>query len=137
MQRQTGFTLIELMITVVIVGILTAIAVPSYAKYVLRTKLTDAYAGLAGVQPLAEQHWANTNTFEEFAGVPATTDSFTFALASASATAYTVTATGKNAAAGFVFTIDQNGRRATTAVPSGWTASPSCWVRDKGAVCSQ
>ncbi|MDB5746332.1 MAG: prepilin-type cleavage/methylation protein [Massilia sp.] len=137
MTRQTGFTLIELMVTVVIIGILSAIAVPSYGKYVLRTKLTDAYSGLAGVQPLAEQHWANNRTFEEFSGVPAATDSFSFAVASASATAYTVTATGRSAAAGFVFTIDQNGRRATTAVPAGWTTSDSCWVRDKGAVCSQ
>jgi type IV pilus assembly protein PilE len=137
MKRQTGFTLIELMITVVVVGILTAIAVPSYGKYMLRTRLTDAYAGLAGVQPLAEQHWANGNTFAGFANLPESTDSFTFAVTEASATAYSVAATGRNGAAGFVFTIDQNGRRATTAVPAGWATSANCWVRDKGAQCSQ
>jgi type IV pilus assembly protein PilE len=54
----------------------------------------------------------------------------------ATATAYTVAATGRNAAAGFVFTIDQNGRRATPTVPTGWTASTTCWVRDKSGKCS-
>ncbi|KQQ97066.1 type IV pilin protein [Massilia sp. Leaf139] len=136
MKTQAGFTLIELMITVVIVGILSAIAVPTYGSYILRTRLTDAYSGLAGVQPAAEQHWANTNTYTGFANMPANTENFTFSLADANDSTYTVTATGKNAAAGFVFTIDQNGSRATTGVPSGWTTSTSCWVRDKGGKCS-
>ena len=36
-------------------GILSAIAIPNYGNYVLRTRLTDAYSGLAGVQPALEQ----------------------------------------------------------------------------------
>jgi type IV pilus assembly protein PilE len=137
MKPAAGFTLIELLITVVIVGTLTAIAVPAYGGYVLRTRLTDAYSALAGLQPAAEQHWSNTSSYTGFAGLPANTDYFTFALASASATAYSVSATGQGSAAGFVFTIDQNGRRATTAAPTGWPTSTSCWVRDKSGNCSQ
>lgn len=137
MKPQAGFTLIELMITVAIIGILSAIAVPNYSNYVLRTRLTDAYSGLAGVQPAAEQHWSNTNSYAGFTALPANSDNFTFALASATESAYTITATGRNAAAGFVFTIDHNGQRATTGVPSGWTASASCWVREKSGKCSQ
>ena len=137
MKPQAGFTLIELMITVAIIGILSAIAVPSYGSYVLRARLTDAYSGLAGVQPAAEQHWSNTNSYAGFAALPANTDNFTFAVASATDTAYSITATGRNATAGFVFTIDHNGQRATTGVPGGWTTSTSCWVRDKGGRCSQ
>jgi len=141
MKPQAGFTLIELMITVAIIGILSAIAVPTYGGYVLRTRLTDAYAGLAGVQPAAEQHWSNTNSYAGLGAVagalPVNTENFDFKVENADETAYVVSATGKNAAAQFVFTIDQNGQRATTRVPSGWTTSSSCWVRDKAGACSQ
>lgn len=137
MKPQAGFTLIELMITVAIIGILSAIAVPTYGSYVLRTRLTDAYSALAGVQPALEQHWSNTNSYSGFAALPANTDNFSFKVESATDTAYTISATGKNATLGFVFTIDQNGQRATTGVPSGWTTSTKCWVRDKSGQCSQ
>jgi type IV pilus assembly protein PilE len=136
MKPQAGFTLIELMITVVIVGIVSAIAVPSYGAYVLRTRLADAYSALAGVQPAAEQHWSNTNSYTGFTALPASTDNFSYRVDSATDSAYTISATGRNATLGFVFTIDQNGRRATTAVPAGWPTSATCWVRDKGGKCS-
>ena len=137
MKPQAGFTLIELMITVAIIGILSAIAVPTYGSYVLRTPLTDAYSGLAGVQPALEQHWSNTNSYSGFTALPANTDNFTYKVESATDTAYSISATGKNATLGFVFTIDQNGQRATTGVPTGWATSTRCWVRDQSGQCSQ
>ena len=142
MNRQAGFTLIELLITLVIVGILTAVAVPAYGNYVLRTRLTDAYSGLAGVQPLAEQFWASEHSYNELdedgANVlPAATENFTYTLTESSDTSYTITATGQNGAAGFAFTIDQSGNRATTAAPDGWDTSDTCWVSDKDGKCSE
>jgi len=144
MKRQSGFTLIELLIAMVVIGVLTAVAVPAYGNYVLRTRLADAYAGLAGVQPLAEQFWANEHTFDELddaPNFPDETENFRYALTAADATSYTVTATGQNNAAGFGFTIDQNGRRTTTVsaarVAEGWAASTTCWIKDKGGKCAE
>jgi len=137
MQRQSGFTLIELMVAVVIVGILTAVALPSYTNYVLRARLSEAHSALAAAQPQLEQHWANGRTYAGFNKLPAATKNFTYAMASADASSFSLVATGREAAKDFVYTVDQNGTRATTKVPSGWADSKTCWIDRKGGVCTQ
>ncbi len=141
-RRARGFTLIEIMVVVAIVGILVSIAVPSYRDYVLRARLTEVFTGLGGVQTAAEEYWANKHTYADMdaAGqnrIPATTANFSYALTSAGDSAYLVTATGRGSMTGFAYTIDQNGTRATTAAPTGWGTSTSCWIDRKGGTCVQ
>lgn len=142
-QRQSGFTLIEIMIAVVIIGILAAISLPAYEGYVMRARLLEAHTALASAQPRLEQYWSNNDRtyegFDESPDMPAAVDNFTYTLDDADRSAYTLTATGRAAAAGFTFTIDQAGKRATTAVPQsgGWVDNDDCWVDRKGGACSQ
>lgn len=64
-RRQRGITLIELMIVVVIVGILTAIAVPAYRQYVLRAGRGEARAFLLDAAARQERFFSNNNTYAD------------------------------------------------------------------------
>ena len=57
MRRQTGFTLIELMIVVAIVSILAAIAFPAYLSYTSKTKISNAVGSLAGERIKIGTNW--------------------------------------------------------------------------------
>lgn len=139
MQRaQRGFTLMEVLITIVIVGILSAVAIPQYTQYVTRSRTAEAFSALGAAQAAAEQFWSNTRSYANFdtsPTFPTATPNFTYALSSADQSGYKITATGRAKMAGFTYTIDQSGTRTTTATPS-WGTSTSCWVDKKGGLCT-
>jgi type IV pilus assembly protein PilE len=58
-----GFTLIELMITLVIAAILITIAVPSYRRYILRSQRTDATVALTRIQAAQEKYFLQYNRY--------------------------------------------------------------------------
>ena len=141
MKKPGGFTLIELLIAVAIVGILAAIALPSYNQYVVRGKLAEAYSNLLAIRVQSEQ-WFQDN--RSYAGMPCTTTNaryFAYACSNLSATTYTVTATGVAGTdtAGLAFTIDQSNARASVvtapAIAKGWASNAGCWIVRKGGSC--
>ena len=62
--RQSGFTLIEMMIVVGIIAILAAIAIPNYRDYVLRGQIVDATNALSTFRANMERHFQDNRTYE-------------------------------------------------------------------------
>jgi len=141
--RADGFTLLEVMITVAIVGILAAIALPSYNDYILRSKIIDGTTKLGDFRTQMEKYFLDNRTYQNGAdcGIPDPTpgggDHFAITCAAASATTYTVTATGipsTGMSASFVYTIDQTNTK-TSAGPGGHYTAANCWAVRKDGSC--
>lgn len=137
-RRQNGFTLIEVMVAVAIVGILATVAYPSYQDYILRGQIAEGTSTLADMRVRLEQSFQDNRSYNGAAActTPPTPKNFNVVCAT-TPTTYTVTATGTNAATGFVYTVNNLNVRATTAVKTGWgPTNPACWVIRKGGGCS-
>ena len=65
---QTGFTMIELMIVVAIIGILAAVAVPAYQNYIQRTKVSGAIQGISGIKSHVVDCWVSNAGFSSCTG---------------------------------------------------------------------
>lgn len=134
--RQEGFTLIEIMVTVAIIAILSAIAIPSYSKYVLRADLTEAPGNLASYRILLEQFYQDNRTYAgaSACGVsPPAGTFFTYTCATNTAgQGYVATAAGVTGtpAVGYVYTLNQSNVQATAAVGtnSTCTTNSAAWV---------
>lgn len=134
-RNQSGFTLIELMIVVVIVGILIGIGLPSYQNHVVRSTRADAKAALLGLGQAMERHFSVNFSYEAAAAAGADTGApdpnvfasqaplegdafYNLTITAADATSYTVRATpiagGRQNGDGFL-QLDSLGRR-------GWDA---------------
>ncbi|WP_418128886.1 type IV pilin protein [Variovorax sp. 375MFSha3.1] len=142
MHGASGFTLIEAMITVAIVAILAAIALPSYRDYVLRGQLVDGTNGLAALRADMERYYQDnrtylkTGTFVPPCSKTSVAGSFTLSCAASDATSYTLQALGSGPTGGFTFTVNQLGVQGTTITNvSGWTGCSTAWVTRRGQAC--
>jgi type IV pilus assembly protein PilE len=148
-----GFTLLELMITVVIVGILASIALPSYSLFVTRSRIVEATNALSNFRTQQEKWFMDHRSYVAAAKcgietIPAPdpisdynskpTNYFQISCPAVGALTYTLRATGTGPMAGFIYEVNEQNAKTTIAAPAGWTVpSPStCWVLRKDGSCS-
>ncbi len=108
MKKKTGFTLIELMIVCVIIGILMSVAIPGYSSYIRKTQRTEAQALLIEVAGRQVRFHSENNIYATVIGElgygassSATYESehatYDLSVAAANATSFTLLAVPKNA----------------------------------------
>jgi type IV pilus assembly protein PilE len=140
---QAGFTLMEMMIVIAILGILIAIALPNYADYVMRSKIIDGTTKLGDFRSRMEKYYFDNRTYQNGANcgipdpLPGGSDTFAVTCRAPTATTYIVTATGipaKGMDALFVYTVTETNAKASSG-PTGWTGSGTCWAIRKDGTC--
>jgi type IV pilus assembly protein PilE len=146
-RKVSGFTLIEVMVTVAVVGILAAIAFPNYTAYVQRSKIVDGVTKMGDFRSQLEKFFLDNRRYPTVAGgaicgpmplwLVTSADKFTITCNTPSDITYLIRADGIPAEgmAGFAYTVDQAGVKTTVALPPNWKFTVGCWVVRKDGAC--
>jgi type IV pilus assembly protein PilE len=133
---QKGFTLIELMIVVAVIGILASIAIPSYTDYVQRGKVAEATSTLADLRVRMEQYYQDNRTYVGGQCAPASGAKYFTYTCSVAPTdaAYTLQAAGNASEnmGNFNFTVDQSNAKTST---YDGNSGAGCWLTSKSGTC--
>jgi type IV pilus assembly protein PilE len=126
-QAQQGFTLIELMIAVVVVGILSAVAIPNYRSYVLKAERGAAKAVMLNLAQNQERYFTNNGAYLAIPALPAAAPAGwqNYSGSSAASAKYSVVVTG-----GVIATTGP------TAITDGYTITATPIPADKDPVCA-
>jgi type IV pilus assembly protein PilE len=146
MRPARGFTLIELMITIAVIAVLAAIALPSYNDYITRSKLTEAHQVLSDLRVKLEQRFQDARSYANCAAIVAAVTGnkyFTFSCQPVADTAnqFLIQADGAGDLAGIAFTVSESNVRTTVVTggskmaTKGYTGNGACWVIKKGGQC--
>ena len=142
MKIPKGFTLIEIMVVVGIVGILATVAIPTYSAYIIRGKLIDAQSALTLARVTLEQYYQDNrtylNTATKVSPCPVATTYFSYACTPA-ASSFSITASnlanqGMGASNSYAYTIDASNAKATTQF-AGAASTATCWISKAGQAC--
>ena len=138
---QKGFTLIELMIVVAVIGILATIGLPAYQDYVKRAHATEATSTLANMRIRIEQYYQDNKTYaganaaDGPCTAPAGTNTTFFDFGCSGTldnSNYFLQATGKNTMSDFNYDINQANQKNSIAFGDSVTG---CWVVSNGGTC--
>lgn len=137
-----GFTIVEVMITVAIIGVLASLAIPRYSDHVRRAGLTEAFSRLGDLRIKLEQYYQSHrnygsnhcgddgagNSLDFNANPDANTNTFSITCQLNNVDqAYLLTATGSGVTAGHVYTLDNSNGKLTTQF-RGAARSAACWL---------